>query len=113
PGALKHLLNLISIIYEEVLPSQNSAVALEAYKALSDMDSVFSIIGKELREARWEEAIPTDALVDLIIEVRTELRKKRMYELSDYIRERLLNLGIRVLDYRDRSEWYIESGKRR
>ncbi len=106
-GALRHLLNLSSIINEDVLSSDNSAVALEAFKALSEFDSVFGLVEEELREARWEEAVPVDALVDLIIEVRSELRKRRLYELSDRIRERLLRLGIKVLDYRDHSEWYV------
>jgi cysteinyl-tRNA synthetase len=106
-GALRHILNTVSTINEHVLSSNNSAVALAAYKALSEYNAVLGILDEDLEAARWEEAVPLDALVDLIVEVRSELRKLRMYELSDAIREKLLKLGIQVVDYKDRSEWFL------
>ncbi|PCN51241.1 cysteine--tRNA ligase [Candidatus Geothermarchaeota archaeon ex4572_27] len=40
-------------------------------------------------------------LIDLIVEVRGRLRERKMYDLSDYIRERLRELGI-ILEDRGR-----------
>ncbi|MEM1634503.1 MAG: cysteine--tRNA ligase [Nanopusillaceae archaeon] len=37
-------------------------------------------------------------LLDLILEIRKELRKRKQYDLSDKIREKLRNIGIDLLD---------------
>ena len=107
-GALRHVFDTVSIIYDSVLSSSNSAVAFAAYKALQDFNAVLGVIDEDLEETPWEAALPLDSLVDLIVEVRSELRRMKLYELSDAIRDRLMKLGIRILDYKDRSEWYIE-----
>lgn len=111
-GAMKHVQGTLTTIYAKVLDTRNSAVALTAYEALREFNEVLGVIDEELERTRWEEAIPVDQLVDLIIEVRTQLRKMKQYELSDYIRSRLMELGISVIDYRDRSEWFIKKTRR-
>ena len=39
------------------------------------------------------------------MEVRSELRKRRMYDLADSIRSRLASLGIILTDRGERTEW--------
>ncbi|WP_460124502.1 cysteine--tRNA ligase [Stetteria hydrogenophila] len=107
-GALRHVRSTLSTIFEDVASTTNSALALLALDNLRAYNEVLGVIDEELSQAHWEQAIPLDQLVDLIVEVRSELRKMKMYQLSDAIREKLMKLGIRLLDYKDRTEWYIE-----
>ncbi len=57
-----------------------------------------------------EEALGglAEPLLDLIVEVRSELRRRKMYDLADSIRAKLSTMGVRLLDYKDRTEWRIE-----
>ena len=109
-GAQRYVHSTVSRIFEDVASTSNSAVVLVALDALREYNAVLGVVDEELEEARWEQTIPVDSLVDLIVEVRSELRKRKMYELSDAIRDRLMKLGIRLLDYKDRTEWYVERG---
>ncbi|MEM3856726.1 MAG: cysteine--tRNA ligase, partial [Saccharolobus sp.] len=47
-------------------------------------------------------------IIDSIVELRNELRKMKMYEVSDKIREELLKAGIKILDTKDNSTWRYE-----
>jgi cysteinyl-tRNA synthetase len=50
--------------------------------------------------------MPTaDALVDLLLEVRTVARNNKQFETADLIRARLRELGIRVDDLREGQRW--------
>lgn len=50
----------------------------------------------------------TQRLIDLIVDVRSELRKRKLYELSDKIRENLADLGITLSDMKDKTMWKFE-----
>jgi len=106
-GAMRYVADTITAINDGVLSSDNSALALIAFRALETYNRVLGVIDEELSETRWEEAVPVDALVDLILDVRSQLRKLKMYEISDAIRDRLSRLGIQVIDYKNRSEWFL------
>jgi len=106
-GATRHVRDTVSTIYSKVLDSNNSAVALAALNALKEYNTVLGVLDEHLEKTRWEEAIPVDRIVDLIIDVRNQLRRMKQYELSDYIRDKLVELGISVIDYKDRSEWFL------
>jgi len=108
PKALEAINRLASTVFKEVEPRDNYTLSLRAYTILYNMNKVLGVLDKY-----FEEKIPVDLdlvekLVDIVIRVRTELRKKRDYELSDRIREELLKLGIRVYDYKDGSRWVLE-----
>ena len=40
-----------------------------------------------------------DKLVELLIKVRSKLRERKLYDLSDNIRAELKDMGIMLLDY--------------
>jgi cysteinyl-tRNA synthetase len=44
--------------------------------------------------------------VDLLLEVRKELRCQKLWQLSDSIRDRLSELGIVLEDHKDGSTWH-------
>jgi cysteinyl-tRNA synthetase len=49
-----------------------------------------------------------DAFVDLLIEVRSEIRKNKMWALSDTIRDKLAALGVQVEDSKSGSTWTLK-----
>jgi len=46
-----------------------------------------------------------DAFVDLLIEVRTELRQQKQWAMSDLIRDRLIELGVLLEDGKEGTTW--------
>ncbi len=62
-----------------------------------------SVLG--LRLAEKKSADDTDKFIDLLVEVRSEVRKQKLWALSDLIRDRLKELGVTVEDSREGSTW--------
>ena len=56
----------------------------------------------------YRELENTKDLIELIVMVRSELRKMKMYDLADMIREKLRELGIKLEDTKDGTIWRIE-----
>lgn len=51
----------------------------------------------------------TQPLMELILELRTELRKQKQYQLSDYIRDQLATLNIVIEDTPNGPRWKFKS----
>jgi cysteinyl-tRNA synthetase len=46
-------------------------------------------------------------VLDAVLEIRNQLRAKKMYDLSDQIRAILESSGVKVLDSKDKSTWRL------
>jgi cysteinyl-tRNA synthetase len=75
--------------------------ASSVLEALGNMDSVFGILPSdpESGEDRSGE------IMDILIEVRGELRKRKQYDLADKIRDRLKERGIELQDTAEGVRW--------
>ena len=51
----------------------------------------------------------TPALLDLLVSLRTQVRKEKNFALSDEIRNRLIALGVVLEDRSDGTIWKIEN----
>ncbi len=60
---------------------------------------ISTLEGKEFDPEHFKE------LMDVIVEVRDEMRKRKMYDLSDKIRAELNKLGIIMEDKKDTARW--------
>lgn len=58
-----------------------------------------------LRLAEKTGSGDADRFIDLLLEVRSEARKQKLWALSDLIRDRLKELGVTVEDSREGSTW--------
>ncbi len=58
-----------------------------------------------LRLAEKTGSGDADRFIDLLLEVRSEVRKQKLWALSDLIRDRLKDLGVIVEDSREGSTW--------
>jgi len=64
-----------------------------------------SVLGLRLDKAAADQQA-ADPFIELLLEIRTELRKNKLYELSDNLRIRLSELGVIIEDSRDGTLWH-------
>ncbi len=105
-SAMRWVWELTNIYYRDVEASESQAVLLYTYRLLYEFNKVYAVLDDILEAPRTPGL--EDRLLELIVEVRSELRARRMYDLSDAIRDRLSRMGIKLIDYRDRTEWVKE-----
>jgi cysteinyl-tRNA synthetase len=102
-GALGQLFDLVRVI-NQARDSGASKVSLQ--EAQQTLLSLASVLGLTLqRTAEGGEAAP---FVDLLVELRSELRKQKLWALSDMVRDRLKELGIIIEDSKEGSNWRWE-----
>ena len=104
-AAARYLWEFTSIYFREVEASESAALLSVAWKFIVDTNRVYAY-ADDIVEGAWRvgEGLE-EPLIDLIVEVRSKLRERKMYDLADYIRERLAGMGIQLLDYGLRTEW--------
>ncbi|AOL16996.1 cysteine--tRNA ligase [Sulfolobus sp. A20] len=102
--ALSHIHEIVSLIFSKLQYSRDFLGAMLAFEALKQFNDVFGVMDEEFYPS-YEKI---SKIIDSVIEIRNELRKMRMYEISDKIREELLKSGIRILDSKDKSTWRFE-----
>ncbi|MDD5093995.1 MAG: cysteine--tRNA ligase [Dehalococcoidia bacterium] len=73
---------------------------VEAQKELSELSGV---LGLEMEEEKHE--FDAGPFVDLLIDVRTQLRSAKQWQMADVIRNRLLELGIALEDTPKGTVW--------
>lgn len=59
----------------------------------------------ERRPQKAEGDYLVDDLIDLLVEIRSHVRERRLFDLADRIRDRLSELGIRLKDTPDGTVW--------
>jgi cysteinyl-tRNA synthetase len=103
-GALSHLFELVRVINqtradgasgEELAPAQALLIKLTSALGLS--------IEKETVSNQT-----VDGFVDLLIEIRKDLRANKMWALSDKVRDQLAGLGVILEDNKDGTSWHWE-----
>ncbi len=74
--------------------------AKAALEFLKEMDGIFDLLPKE-GESNSEEK-----LIELLLKVRNEERKRKNYKMADYIRDELEKMGIKIEDTKEGTKWY-------
>jgi cysteinyl-tRNA synthetase len=90
PKAIASIFKLITAAKNETL-DENDKIAIKAF-----LDDVSQILGVDFNLE--EVSAGSDDLYDLILDVRSQLRANKQYELSDKIRDELNNLGYEIND---------------
>ncbi len=106
--AFSYVYKLTTIVFKDIQYSEVNALALRAYQILYEFNQVLGVLDKEFTEATIAEVELTEKLVDLIVRVRSELRKRKMYDLADSIRSELSSLGIQLMDKGEKTTWIIK-----
>jgi cysteinyl-tRNA synthetase len=103
-GALGNIFDLVRMINQarsEGATEDELAPAREIFEVLT------GILGLEL-EPKEKGASSADGFIELLLDLRQELRKAKQYQLSDRIRDDLAELGVIIEDTPQGSTWHWE-----
>ena len=103
-GALGSNFDLVRMINQA---RDKGATDEELAPAQQTFNELTGVLGLQLQE-REKSASSADSFVDLLLELRQELREQKHYELSDRIRDRLSELGVVIEDTAQGSTWRWE-----
>jgi len=81
----------------------NSATGEQLKSAQGVFRELSSVLGLKLEEKKGSG--DADAFINLLIEVRAEVRKQKLWALSDQIRDKLKELGVTIEDSKDGTTW--------
>jgi cysteinyl-tRNA synthetase len=103
-SALGHLFDLVRVINHARDNSATAEELADAQSTLREFTNVFGLrIGKDDR--KQAEVSP---FVDLLLEVRKQLREEKLWTLSDQIRDQLNELGVVLEDSKEGTTWRWE-----
>jgi len=103
-GALGHIFDLVRMINQarsEGASEEELAGARETFEELT------GVLGLRL-EPQEKAATSADAFIELLLDLREDLRKQKQYQLSDRIRDELAELGVVIEDTSQGSSWHWE-----
>jgi cysteinyl-tRNA synthetase len=100
-GALGHLFELVRAINQARAEGASDA---DLEPGQGELRELAGVLGLRLAEARQEQQA-ADPYIDLLVEVRSEMRKQKQWALSDLVRNRLNELGVTIEDSKEGSSW--------
>ena len=74
--------------------------AENAVSLMKEIDSIFGVLPDE---AKADDSL--DAVMKIMIAIRSELRKRKAFDLADMIRDELAKAGIKIEDAADGAKW--------
>ena len=100
PLALASLYELVKAIN---IGHDNGAAEEQLKPAQTTLRELTDVLGLRLQEK--QNSGDADKFIDLLIEIRSEVRKQKLWALSDLIRDRLKVLGVTIEDGKDGTKW--------
>jgi cysteinyl-tRNA synthetase len=94
--ALSAVMEAVRLANREIVPGEHYTAASIALTLLEQFNYVFAVLEAAAPTASNEFA---ESILNLIVKVRGELRKNKMYSLADTIRDELASLGVQLYDY--------------
>ncbi len=103
-GALGTIFDLVRMINQA---RAKGATDEELSQAQQVFTTLTGVLGLQLK-TRERSASNADAFIDLLLDLRQELRAQKNYALSDQIRDQLAQLGVVIEDTTNGSTWHWE-----
>jgi cysteinyl-tRNA synthetase len=100
PVALAGLYELVKAINTA---RDNGATEDQLKPAQATLQELTGVLGLRLQEKQGSG--DADQFIDLLVEVRSEVRKQKLWALSDLIRERLKEAGVSLEDTKEGTKW--------
>jgi cysteinyl-tRNA synthetase len=101
-GALGHLFDLVRALNQARdanLEQTSLSIAQDLLRELAE-----GVLGLRLERAATR-GTQADPFIDLLLELRNELRDQKLWALSDEIRDQLASLGVLLEDSKDGTTW--------
>jgi len=99
-GALGYLFELVRLVNSARDAGATDDQIQPAQKTLRELTGVLG-----LGLAEKEGSGDADKFIDLLVEVRSEVRAQKLWALSDQIRDKLKELGVNIEDSKDGTVW--------
>jgi cysteinyl-tRNA synthetase len=99
-GAMAALFELVKAINTA---RDNGATTEQLAPAQTTLRALTGVLGLRLSDKKGSG--DGDKFVELLIEVRNEVRKQKLWALSDQIRDQLKELGVTIEDSKDGTTW--------
>ncbi|HJW90855.1 MAG TPA: cysteine--tRNA ligase, partial [Anaerolineales bacterium] len=100
-GSLGYLFELVRTINQARDAGADATALAPAQDLLRELSVVLGL-QLERSEAQGAQAAP---FIDLLIEIRRQLRQQKLWSLSDAVRDRLADLGVVLEDSKDGTLW--------
>src|SRR5512139_241563 len=100
PLALAALYELVKAINTA---RDNGAAQEQLQPAQAVLRELTGVLGLRLQEKQGSG--DADKFVDLLVEVRSEVRKQKLWAMSDLIRDRLKGMGVTLEDTKEGTKW--------
>ena len=82
----------------EALERESYEISLALLGLIDEMDKVFEVFEEK-------QVVNVEPFIELLVEVRKELRQRKLWDLADMIRSKLSELGVKLLDKGKETEW--------
>ena len=105
PQTLAAVSEYTSLVFKEIQYNPKYTLVFTAYKLLREFNTVLGVLDKYLVETPDELETLLDNVLKVIIDVRKELRERKLYDLADRIRSELGKLGIILMDKGKETTW--------
>jgi len=99
-GALGYLFELVRVINQAKDASVTAGIVAEGQSLLRELMTIFGLRAE--RPERGGEATP---FIQLLIDLRNELRQQKLWALSDKVRASLAEHGVLLEDSKDGTTW--------
>jgi cysteinyl-tRNA synthetase len=103
-GALGQIFDLVRMINQA---RADQATDVELAQAQDSLAELTGVLGLQLLEPE-QATTGVDAFIDLLLDLRQQLRAEKLYELSDHVRNELQRLGVVIEDTPQGSSWRWE-----
>jgi cysteinyl-tRNA synthetase len=104
-GALGILFDLVRVINQSRDAGATDADLADAQAVITTLTGV---LGLTLQDSD-EKGHDADPFIDMLVTLRTDLRKEKMYAMGDQIRDQLAALNVIIEDSREGSTWHWQS----
>ncbi len=106
PAALAAVNNYLSIVFSKVQYNPKYLLVSTAYRLLREYNTVLGVLDKQLARPPEELETLLDSVINIIVDVRRELRERKLYDLADRIRSELGRHGVVLMDKGRETTWY-------
>ncbi len=101
-GALAQLFELVRVINQARADGATDEQLLAAQQQLLKLTGVLGLT----LEKTAENGHVADGFIDLLVEIRRDLRANKLWQLSDKVRDRLAELGVVLEDSKEGTSWH-------
>ena len=109
PGALAIVFTVAREVNKYLKDRSPNREALEKIeKFFNNVKEIFGILEETGMKEKQQGGLTVNSLLDLIVNIRTILRKNKQYQLADMIRDELSKLGVELRDSKEGTTYVIK-----